>query len=133
MEGADTLLELLDKVKEKFSNSVVSEGKEETPAEPPKNALRLFSFPTMNSVLKAARLLSAIYSGSNTLYKDPDEDIYILAITQSDHSTNDFNRICNMLSEYGSLETSTGAILAFLEEHCEIIISANAVQELAKI
>lgn len=133
LEGADTLLELLDKVKEKFSNSVVSEGKEETPAEPPKNALRLFSFPTMNSVLKAARLLSAIYSGSNTLYKDPDEDIYILAITQSDHSTNDFNRICNMLSEYGSLETSTGAILAFLEEHCEIIISANAVQELAKI
>lgn len=30
LEGADTLLELLDKVKEKFSNSIASDGKEDT-------------------------------------------------------------------------------------------------------
>ena len=82
LEGADTLLELLDKVKEKFSNSIASDGKEEPPAEQPKNVLRLFSFPTMNSVLKAARLLSTFYSGSNTLYKDREEDVYILALTE---------------------------------------------------
>lgn len=39
-----------------------------------------------------------MYSGSNTLYKDQVEDVYILALTlQSDLTTNDFNRICNML------------------------------------
>ena len=131
LEGADTLLELLDKVKEKFSNSIASDGKEDTPAEQPKNVLRLFSFPTMNSVLKAARLLSTIYSGSNTLYKDREEDVYILAMTQSEHTINDFNRICNMLSEYGSLETSSGR--AFLEEQCEMILSTDAVQKLAQV
>lgn len=133
LDGADTLLDLLDKVKEKISNSIVSDGKEDTPAEPPKNVLRLFSFPTMNSVLKAARLLDTIYSGSNTLYKDKEENVYILALTQSEHTINDFNRICNMLSEYGSLEKSSGSTLAFLEEHCETVLSSSAVQELAKI
>lgn len=132
LEGADTLLELLDKVKEKLGNSVVPEGKEESSAEPPKNVLRLFSFPTMNSVLKAVHLLSSIYSGSNTLYKDPEEDVYILAMTQSDHTINDFNRICNMLSEYGSMEASSGATLAFLEEHCDMVVS-DAVQTLAAV
>ena len=73
----------------------------------------------MDSVIQAARLLSGMYNGSNTLYKDHGEDVYILALTQSDHTTNDFNRICNML--------------AFLEEHCEILVSADAVQKLAVI
>lgn len=134
LDGADTLLDLLGKMKEKLGNTAVSErSKEEPPAEAPKATLRLFSFATMNSVLKAARLLSTMYSGSNTLYKDNGEDIYILALAQSDHTTNDFNRICNMLSEYGSLEMSSGATLAFLEEHCETLVSSNAVQELAAI
>lgn len=134
LDGADTLLDLLDKVKEKISNSVVSDGKEDTPEEEPQNnILRLFSFPTMGNVLKAARLLSPIYSGSNTLYKDCEEDVYILALTQSDHTAMDFNRICNMLSEYGSLEPSSGATLAFLEEHCDMILSADAIQQLARI
>ena len=132
LEGADTLLELIDKVKEKFGNSVVQEGKEDASAQPSKNVLRLFSFPTMNSVLKAVHLLSTIYSGSNTLYKDLEEDVFILALTQSDHSTNDFNRICNMLSEYGSMEVSSGATLAFLEEHCDMVVS-DAVQTLAAV
>ncbi len=60
-------------------------------------------------------------------------DMYVLALTQSDHTINDFSRICNMLSEYGSLEHSSGASLAYLEEHCEIILSANAVQQLSLI
>ena len=72
-----------------------------------------------------------IYDGANTLYKDQYEGIYILALTQSDHSTADFNRICNMLSEYGSFEKGSGASLAYLEEHCEKILSPDAVQKLA--
>ena len=38
-----------------------------------------------------------------------------------------------MLSEYGNQEKASAAILAFLEEHCEIVIAADAVQKLAAI
>ncbi|MCB6201281.1 adaptor protein MecA [Extibacter muris] len=131
LDGAETLLDLLGKVKEKIGTQ--EENSDEDTKEVQKTSLRLFSFATMDSVIQAARLLSGMYNGSNTLYKDHGEDVYILALTQSDHKTNDFNRICNMLSEYGSLEKASGATLAFLEEHCEILISADAVQKLAVI
>ncbi|BDF35806.1 MULTISPECIES: adaptor protein MecA [Lachnospiraceae] len=131
LDGAETLLDLLGKVKEKIGTQEENSG--EDTKEVQKTSLRLFSFATMDSVIQAARLLSGMYNGSNTLYKDHGEDVYILALTQSDHKTNDFNRICNMLSEYGSLEKASGATLAFLEEHCEILISADAVQKLAVI
>ncbi len=140
LAGAETLLDLLGKMKEKMEslNTIQSSPDESTPEEVKKEkptipALRLFSFPTMDNVLQASRLLETMYHGSNTLYKDHAEDIFILALSQSEHTDNDFNRICNMLTEYGTLEKAGGAALAFLEEHCEILIANDAVQKLAAI
>jgi len=95
--------------------------------------IRLFSFANLDCVIHACHLLKPLYHGANTLYKDSPNNLFILALTQSDLSSSDFNKICNMLSEYGSAEKVNGAILAFLEEHCEIIISSNAVEQLGNI
>lgn len=137
LEGAETLLNLLGKVKEKMEavKEAASEKQSEKQSEKEEStvSLRLFSFATMEHVLKAAQLLGNMYHGSNTLYKDSAENIYILAIMQSDHSVNDFNRICNMLTEFGTLEKSSGAALAFLEEHCEMLVSNDAIQQLSTI
>ena len=105
----------------------------DTAGQEKKPTLRFFSFETMDQVIQAAHLLKSIYFGSNTLYKDQKADLYILVLTQSDLKTRDFNRICNMLSEYGSLEKASSASLAFLEEHCEMLVSGDAVQQLAEI
>lgn len=135
LEGAETLLGLLEKVKEKISGTDSQTPDTVKPAEPEKkkSALRLFSFATMDNVLDAAHLLENMYFGSNTLYKDPAENIYILALAQSEHTEKDFNRICNMLTEYGTLEKAGAATLAFLEEHCDVMVSPDAVQRLAAI
>ncbi|MFI3208192.1 MAG: adaptor protein MecA [Eubacteriales bacterium] len=95
--------------------------------------VRSFSFATIDGVINASNLLDEVYHGMNTLYKDNINEFYILALSQTDHTTLEFNRICNMLSEYGSLEKSTGITLAYLEEHCEVVISANAIQQLNTI
>ena len=127
LEGADTLRNLFEKVKEKMAA-------QEPPAAPKKKSpLRLFSFATMDDVMLAVHFLSNLYSGSNTLYKDHAEDMYILAMTQSDYSDQEYNRICNMLTEYGSLEQASGIALAFLEEHCEALMSGNAIETLAAL
>lgn len=125
--------DLLDKVKEKMTPQDNESSSDEKSTASGRPALRLFSFSTLDNVQKAAGLLSSMYSGSNTLYKDEGENVYILALSQSGHTDLDFNRICNMLSEYGSLEKTSGAALAFLEEHCKTIISADAVRTLASI
>ena len=137
LEGAETLMDLIGKVKEKLGVPGTQEQTEDdttsSESQTPKSTLRLFSFATMDNVLRASRVLSPMYHGSNTLYKDTVEDLYILALTQSKHTDNDFNRMCNMLSEYGNLEKASGANLAFLEEHCEMMVGEDALQQLATI
>lgn len=137
LEGAEGLLDLLGKVQESFEAQTAKAASETSDDNTDKkdsgNNIRLFSFPVMENVLKAAHLLAPMYHGSNTLYKDDQEEMYLLALAQSDHSTADFNRICNMLSEYGALESASGATFAFLEEHCETFLSGNAIQQLANI
>ena len=132
LEGTEDILNFLGKIRENIDGSVSDPSSgNSSPAK--KSELRLFSFATMDSVICASQLLGSMYSGSNTLDKDHSADVYILALTQSGHSSNEFNRICNMLSEYGSPENSSGATLAYLEEHCEAILSADAVQKLSQI
>lgn len=134
LEGADTLRNLFEKVKEKLNSAETKAAPaKEAPVPKKKSPLRLFSFATMDDVMLAVRFLSNMYSGSNTLYKDHAEDMYILAMTQSDYTDKDYNRICNMLTEYGTLENASGIALAFLEEHCEALVTGNAVQTLAAL
>ena len=138
LDGADTLRNLFEKVKEKIHSLDTPKDKEkESEKEVVKPAetfpFRLFSFVTMDDVMLTAQFLNNIYSGSNTLYKDHEEDMYILAMDRGDYCDKDFNRICNMLTEYGSLERSSTLTLAFLEEHCEALVVNDAVQQLALI
>lgn len=151
LEGADGFLELLQQMKNAVSQlpetevSAASSTEKDEPKETNTakekadeenenaNSIRLFSFATLDGAIKACHLLINMYHGSNTLYKDTSEDVYVLALTQSEHTSADFNRICNMLSEYGSLEPGNGAVLAFLEEHCDIISAQNAVQTLGNL
>ena len=132
LEGAEEFLDLLNKVKEAAAGA--TQALEEKKASQDPAPAKLFSFDNIDRVIQAARLIAQMYQGRNTLYRDPgNDDIYILALTQSEHTSNEFNKICNMLSEYGTLERVSGSVLAFLEEHCETVISTDAVQRLTEI
>ena len=124
LQGADEFLDLLNKVKEAAAGlpSASPEEEQEEAVSEPQLTLRLFSFSTLDSVIRAARLAAPFYKNANTLSLAPG--------SSSDH---EFNKICNMLSEYSTPEKADSTILAFLEEHCEIIVSADAVQKLAAL
>lgn len=132
LEGAEEILDLINKMKDVVTESANSEPQE---SEEEKKAprIRLFSFANIDCVIQASYLLKNMYNGANTLYKDAANNIYVLALSQSEHSISEFNKICNMLSEYGSAEKATGAVLAYLEEHCEVTVPADAVQQLSCI
>lgn len=139
-EGSEELLNLIDKVKDSISSKAIPKISEDILTEEPSEeavtdspSMKMFSFEALDNAITAAHLLDKIYNGSNSLYKDAGAGFYILALTQADHSHDEFNSICNMLSEYGTLEKASGASLAYLEEHCDILISVNAIQQLAKL
>ena len=129
LEGAEEFMNLLNKVREAAAGTT-SKDKDEKSQQ---FLVKLFSFSSIDRVIQAARLIAPVYHGANTLYLDKENDMYILALTPSDHSTNEFSKVCNMLSEYGNQEKASASVLAFLEEHCEIIIATDSVQKLAGI
>ena len=144
LDGAEHFFDLLESMKNVINDaeiltnddsSIKEKGSDETSSGEESETddsyrVRLFKFDTLDCVIISAKFLGDVYTGTNTLYKDPVSGTYILAMTQSTHTTLEFNRICNMLSEYGNLRQSDGATLAFLEEHCIEMVATDAIQQL---
>lgn len=96
------------------------------------NLMRLFTFPNLDSVIFAAQGLNHCYDGNNTLYKDNRQN-YQLALHQTDCSPELFNKVCNILSEYGHGKAFTPAGEAHLREHAEILVNNCALQQLGNL
>ncbi|MBE5950754.1 MAG: adaptor protein MecA [Lachnospiraceae bacterium] len=101
----------------------------ETPSAPA-HFVKAFSFANLNAVTTLAKLISPYFFGESTLYKDEAESRYYLVIHMSDHTPEEFNRICNVVSEYGTPEHTLPAVLSYYAEHFSVILGSDAVQTL---
>ncbi len=154
-EGADDVLDLFKKIQNGKTGSSVSEENTQADAvnagaaaetkQSFKNALqkkltdvasaeltRIYSFGSLREVIGSAHVLSSFYSGANSLYKQKDGS-YLLALSKSTHTPVEFNKVCNVLSEYGAIIKSVPASEAYLEEHFEPIVKNSALQSLSCI
>lgn len=95
------------------------------------NYTKLFSFDSLNSLIRISRLLKNVYHSYSSLYKDEANNGYILVINKGEHTPEEYNRVCNALSEYGTPLKTFNASESVLEEHFDCIIANNAVQSLA--
>jgi adapter protein MecA 1/2 len=95
------------------------------------NLTKIYSFRSLQEVIDLADILLGSYKGVNTLYKNPVTCVYYLVISKSDHSPEEFSKICNIISEYGKPERFTYASSAYYEEHYEIIVKDQALQILS--
>lgn len=143
-DGADEVLNMLRKMSgsEMPASSVASSSspagehvrksavKETAQAQP---SSRLFSFATLHDVTRMAHVASSSYRGISTLYKDEVSSNYLLLIDSDMQSAADFNRICNLISEYGRPEKPVLSAKAYLEEHYEPLIKDHAIESLAQI
>jgi adapter protein MecA 1/2 len=59
--------------------------------------------------------------------------MYYLVLSRSGHTPEEFNKICNIILEYGKQERFTYASPYHYEEHFETIVKDNAVQILSKM
>lgn len=143
-DGADEVLNML----RKMSGSETQESSAKTSAssantqpqkavpkeapQPQQITARLFSFNTLHDVTRMAHVASS-YKGINTLYKDEAGSHYLLLVSSAGQNAADFNRICNLISEYGKPEKAVLSAKAYLEEHYEPLIKDNAIAALAQI
>ena len=142
LDGADNIIDIFQKLyeakvkssqaKEKNASQGNTTGEKDDTQVPDVNLIRLYEFDTLDDVIAAAHGLNGYFSGANTLYKDPADEIYKLVVHQSSLSPEDFNRVCNILTEYGRGRAFTASGEAYLTEHGELI-SASALQQLVQL
>lgn len=123
-EGSDEVIDLFRKLKDTVpaSESVVSEDTEDKSF--------VFKMDTLRQVMDASALISDKFDGLSTLYKDTKNDSYLLVLSQNGIPRDTFERVCNTVSEYGTIQRMLPAGKTFLAEHCEPLISSDAVAHL---
>lgn len=102
-------------------------------ADAPRHFVRLFQFSSLQPLFELASQVGAGYDGQATLYKEAGDGHYLLLLTHAEEGADLFNRICNIISEYGSFRKMLPVTVSYLEEHCEQLIAENALSVLAGI
>lgn len=153
-KGADDILGLFRKMKEASKNAGEQEDKTESfaetlantilenkkKAEEPKETIaipvdltKMFVFRSMERVETFAHVLNGFYQGSNDLYRNEKKGVYVLFLHKGDHTPEEFNKVCNIASEYSLQQTYTNATYSFYQEHCRLVLAQRALQVLQEI
>ncbi len=145
--GADDILEMFQKIREevqkaenaqKAKNFIPLERNEQQKGKDGGDHLvvdvtKLFVFDKLDEIDRLAHVLKGFYNGCNVLYKNKLNRKYYLLISKSQHTPEEFNKVCNILAEYSHQEKYSSAIQAYLDEHYEVILKKDALQTLGKI
>ena len=97
------------------------------------NLTKLFEFKHLEAIERVSRVLAEFYEGENDLYKDEMKNCFYLLVKKSNHSPEEFNKVCNVISEYAVHKKYASAREAYLKEHGNIVIKGCALQLLSQI
>ena len=144
-EGADDIIDLYERISQSQSSlgadrssdgqavSDTQEASAKPPVRIPLELSKLFIFHDMDTLEHLSHILAGFYDDCNTLYRQPSTSRYCLIIRKGHHSPKEFNKVCNILSEYSHQEKYLPATEAFMEEHYDILIPGQALQVLAEL
>ena len=141
-DGADNIIDIFQKLCEsklknisRKSSSDTEKKEAETHSdqeEVPVSLTRLYTFRYLDDVISASHGLNGFFDGENILYKDSTGSKYQLVIRQSSCSPEEFNKVCNILSEYGTGKAFSASGEAYLREHGDLI-AEDALQKLTQL
>ena len=133
--GADEILDLFKRMVEQQLKGAPEEPKEEQNTELTEDIdlSRLYCFADLNSIVDAAHILKNYYHGENRLYKNTSKNLYYLTLRKSSHTPEEFNKVCNILTEYGNSEPYTKSMEAYMSEHYDLVFKQEALQKLQNV
>ena len=142
----DELMNIFNRVKEYFNKDSDNKACQPSPSQPSgkgttdrpehresANISRVFSFSSLDDITNAACIIDTFYKDSNSVYKNPSDRRYYLCISKTKCNSKDFNKVCNILSEYGQKESGFDNHIGFFAEHCECIIAEHALHILRRL
>jgi adapter protein MecA 1/2 len=97
------------------------------------DSLRIFRFSSLDTVSQAAKVLKNSFDGHNSLYRNPADGKYFLVISHQGYGAEDFARVFNTLSEFGTHVKGAQIQEAYYQEHFDLIVDGLALQVLWNI
>lgn len=97
------------------------------------NVTKMFEFKNLEQIERLSHVLGGFYMGENDLYKDEGKNRLFLLVQKSEHTPEEFNKVCNVISEYAIHRKYQPAKEAFLKEHGKLLVKANALQVIGEI
>ena len=94
---------------------------------------KVYAFDSLQAVSRFAAVVAPRYHGFATLYKDTANERYYLLLTMSGYTAEDFNKLCNIASEYGHSVASGSASLLYYKEHFTPIADEHVLDTLSKL
>ncbi len=134
-ESPEEIADLFRRLQEKETASAPAPSASKTPevSETVQSRTRMFQMDSVQQVLNAAAITGSSYTGSSTLYKNDHSGKYLLVLEQESSDKANFDRTCNILSEYGVMKRLQASAHTFLQEHFETLICDNALQSLGNM
>lgn len=142
-QGADDILDLFEKIRQAKAKELEGISAEETSEaasaeEPdaltePVDLTKMYEFSDMEQLIRLSGVLKGYYQGENDLYKNLQKNTFYLMIHNSNHTPQEFNKVCNIISEYARQKNYSDAVGAFFKEHGKLIIKGDALQTLATL
>ena len=137
-DDGENVLDLFKKLKEAGTEArekaaelkAKSEAKNGAKALQSQNLMKASSFEDIDTVAKVSHVLEPFYFGRSSLYRNNHSGRIVLVVSQDNHTMEDFNRVCNIISEYGVNEKYTAASEAYFKEHNDVIMADDALQKL---
>jgi adapter protein MecA 1/2 len=94
---------------------------------------RIYLFSKLDHVIRLAHAVSNMPLGNNSLYKDTTSGEYRLILKSQHMDAENFNKLCNIFSEYGHYLKNAAGGDAYLQEHFEPICMEHALQSIAQV
>lgn len=132
IKGADDILDLFERLKKEAEDEAKEEQNDTATAKVSEQTdiVKMFEFGRFEEVCRMAHVLSGFYKGRNDLYKNAAENKYYLVAHKGEHTPQEFNKVCNIVSEYAYQRNYTQAAEAFFKEHGNVILKENALKVL---
>ena len=116
-----------------LDQAVRHETKETIQNSPALDLTKLFLIQNLDIMTKISSVLNGYYHGDNTLFRDSQAHLFYLVVHKSTHTPEEFNKVCNILSEYSTQLNFSKSIEAYFQEHFDCLIHSRAIQQFAAI
>jgi len=129
----DSAIKEIKKIKRKAMQDEKSEGEFEIPSRKSSTPRMIYAFRSMDELIFLATVITKKYHLPSSVYRAGANSSILLLVSQGSNSPEQYQTICNIISEYSCKDRRSSGSDAFLMEHYSPIIAENALEVLASL